>query len=606
MSARYGPGDQLPIDWTRPRGPPNLPPPSFPLPPPSLQLLRLGQAHMLNTNFEDELPPPPAEPPRRFSPNLLQQPKRKIPPPPGPAPRPPISAFDDIPALQQVQAQPVRVRPLQQQFSPPQPRPASPPRQPRPVSPPQQPRSPPSPQESSVPEDVKYYVVDNLYRTALANKFLQYSKYIPGYAGIHKLTFQKYAFVETIPPMMSPRQAVLQRVFGERATRDDNGAFLFENPTLGELFKVIDTLVSLPEFDLSAVVFEPSSLQPFPQPPPQRPVSPPRQQQQQPLRPASPPRPSPQPPQQQQPRPSSPPKSKNTFTIRDDPNDPIDDNYFAAAQQQQRSGEDRFQAKRFGSFRYYAVFDGHGGTRKMGPKHIADYLTQHLHERLADALYKIDLQDPNLVANTIKQVFIDMDTEMENKNLEFGSTATVVLIDDHEDIIYQINLGDSRSATFDRQGNILSVTKDHEPGNPIEKARIEKAGGSVNMLQGVNRVDHALAVARAFGDFEFKQNNDVPFDPINGKVSAVPDVTILPKPVDPFYIMLTSDAPYGGNGFTGQDLINMFLNDTITYAQYTKDPAYRLKRIADDMVKQIQPRTTDDITVMLVLNGTQT
>ena len=305
----------------------------------------------------------------------------------------------------------------------------------------------------------------------------------------------------------------------------------------------------------------------------------------------------PQPESSQPPQPESPPQSRITFTILDNP---INSNHFAVAQQQQRSGEDRFQTKQFGSFRYYAVFDGHGGSRKMGPKHIGDYLTQHLHERLAVSLHEIN---SNLVADTIKRVFIDLDAEMKNLNLEFGSTATVVLVDDKEGIIYQANLGDSRSAIIDEQGTILSVTKDHEPGDPIETARVENAGGIVVMMQGANRVDGSLAVARAFGDFEFKQNNDVPYDPINGKVSVVPDVTILPKPVHPFYIMLTSDAPYGNNRFTVQGLIKMFESNTRTIVFTDKNPDSQLTQIAEDMVKQIQPITSDDITVILVFNG---
>ena len=499
---------------------------------------------------------------------------------------------------------------------PPQQRPASPPA--RPVSPPQQRQSPP-PQQAPIQEDINDYIIDNLHRTAMTNKFLQYIKDKPRYNGIHKITYENNELIENVPNLMSVGKGYLRLVLAKRAVYDnDDNSMRVYNPTSDEVFKIISFLVIQPDFDLSDITFEPSQQKPVspqqraapvrpaspPQqqipasPPQQRLVSPPRQQ-----RPVSPPpqqRPVSTPPQQ---RPVSPqqPQSKNAFTISDFANDPIDDNYYGVGQLQQRSEEDRFQVKTFGSFRYYAVFDGHGASHYKESNHVVDYVKQHLHERLASALYKFNLQNPQVVADTIKDEFVKFDIEMKSKNLEFGSTATIVLIDDDEGIIYQVNLGDSRSFVFDREANILSVTKDHAPENPIETARIEKAGGGVYF----KRVDGELAVARAFGDFDFKGNNNVPYDPINGKVSAVPDVIILAKPVEPFYIMLTSDAPYDKGAYTTQSLIDMFSTFNAELAPNNNDPSSRINIIAGQMVQQIKHKTNDDITVMLVFNSTK-
>ncbi|OBS57493.1 hypothetical protein A6R68_11384, partial [Neotoma lepida] len=46
----------------------------------------------------------------------------------------------------------------------------------------------------------------------------------------------------------------------------------------------------------------------------------------------------------------------------------------------------------------------------------------------------------------------------------------------------------------------LSSMQDHKPSNPLEKERIQNAGGSV-MIQ---RVNGSLAVSRALGDFDYK------------------------------------------------------------------------------------------------------
>ena len=43
-----------------------------------------------------------------------------------------------------------------------------------------------------------------------------------------------------------------------------------------------------------------------------------------------------------------------------------------------------------------------------------------------------------------------------------------------------INLGDSRALySFDSGNKLFQVTRDHKPNDPIEKERIEKAGGKV-------------------------------------------------------------------------------------------------------------------------------
>ena len=46
---------------------------------------------------------------------------------------------------------------------------------------------------------------------------------------------------------------------------------------------------------------------------------------------------------------------------------------------------------------------------------------------------------------------------------------------------------------------------DHLPTNPDEYLRIKRAGGFVNH----DRVNGSLAMSRAFGDFIFKQNEDL-------------------------------------------------------------------------------------------------
>lgn len=259
---------------------------------------------------------------------------------------------------------------------------------------------------------------------------------------------------------------------------------------------------------------------------------------------------------------------------------------WAPAQQQQRAEEDRYQAKQIGPFRYFAVFDGHGGSKYKGPDHVVDYAVDHLHERLAFKLYKVNINSAVEVIETIKKTFLDFDAELHNNELRFGSTCTMILVHDEARCIYQINLGDSRSLIFNRT-NIISITKDHNPSDPEELERIKAAEGSVYF----GRIDGSIAISRAFGDFEFKGNRTGMYEPIKGKISAVPTVKVIPI-VHSMFILLTSDSPFENGHFTNESLINL------TRAELeAQRPLYG---IAKNLVASVIKVSTDDTTILLV------
>jgi serine/threonine protein phosphatase PrpC len=269
----------------------------------------------------------------------------------------------------------------------------------------------------------------------------------------------------------------------------------------------------------------------------------------------------------------------------------IDPESWTVAQKQQRAHEDRYQAVRINifnndslisTFRYFAVFDGHGGSGKMDLSHVGDYCSKYLHMEIAKELSSIDPDDNQLVAHTIRQTFVDFDMKLRINN-EYGTTCTAVIIDDTRSIIYQINLGDSRSIIFNTD-TIISVTEDHDPTIKSEKSRIEAAGG---VVYG-GRIDGILMISRAFGDFDFKITDTIDYDPINGKVSAVPDIKIV-SIKRPMHIVLTSDAPFERNAFSNESLVALF--KTISNTN---------KNTAEIMVSTIAPKTTDDTTIILV------
>ena len=174
-----------------------------------------------------------------------------------------------------------------------------------------------------------------------------------------------------------------------------------------------------------------------------------------------------------------------------------------------------------------------------GQNHVANYCVEYLHEAIAKELISVNLKDTESVMQCIMNAFVAFDKEMYEIRMRYGSTCTAILIDYVNRIIYQIDLGDSRSIIFNRIEQI-SVTVDHHPDIGQETERITHAGGIV--LD--NRVDGSLAVSRAFGDFAYKTTTiDGTYSPTFGKVSALP--TIVPIPItEHMFCILTSDAPY--------------------------------------------------------------
>ena len=80
-----------------------------------------------------------------------------------------------------------------------------------------------------------------------------------------------------------------------------------------------------------------------------------------------------------------------------------------------------------------------------------------------------------------EDAFYDTVFDAENGKLldKSGSCAVSVLMMD--EFCFVINLGDSRALySYDSGNQLMQVTRDHKPNDPIEKERIEKAGGKVH------------------------------------------------------------------------------------------------------------------------------
>ena len=132
---------------------------------------------------------------------------------------------------------------------------------------------------------------------------------------------------------------------------------------------------------------------------------------------------------------------------------------------------------------YFGVFDGHGG------KGCSDFLRDNLHNYLFNSKYF-----PAYPFQAVKEAFILAEQEFLKKAYDYqrntlidksGSCALIMLI--INDILYAINLGDCRALfSTDAGRNLLQITRDHKPNDPIEKRRIERAGAKVYYANKVN------------------------------------------------------------------------------------------------------------------------
>ncbi|CAL4949086.1 unnamed protein product [Urochloa decumbens] len=135
---------------------------------------------------------------------------------------------------------------------------------------------------------------------------------------------------------------------------------------------------------------------------------------------------------------------------------------------------------------------------------------------------------------------------------ESGSTACVAVIRGHDIVIG--NVGHSR-CIISRNGQAIELTTDHKPDHPIEKQRIERAGGEVTgdsvvlpgetegFLQqglGAARINGILAHSRAIGYFAFKSDKGLP--PQHQMVTCDPGLRIVAITNDIEFLVIVSDG----------------------------------------------------------------
>merc|ERR1711892_635859 len=158
---------------------------------------------------------------------------------------------------------------------------------------------------------------------------------------------------------------------------------------------------------------------------------------------------------------------------------------------------------RLSAYSLFAVFDGHAG--KEVANLTALEFTDHLlsiapFDKLDDDYRRQDVIDG------LRQAFQTWDVKLRSHphltkiKDRSGATATGVLITPKNYFVF--NVGDSRTILV-RDSKLHFSSMDHKPMGEIEKKRIQQAGGKII----INRINGSLAVSRALGDFDYK--NDI-------------------------------------------------------------------------------------------------
>jgi protein phosphatase 1L len=150
----------------------------------------------------------------------------------------------------------------------------------------------------------------------------------------------------------------------------------------------------------------------------------------------------------------------------------------------------------------FGVFDGHGGSR------VSKYLKTNLPDFFLIKLKSNVYKNKKDFINYINEIYNFLQNNLKMKHpkaVEYcGSTACVALncLDENKkNILWLINVGDSRAVLCNKLSKAIQLTVDHKPNEPNEKNRIEQLGGKI-YFDGVDWRVKSLSLSRAFGDLD--------------------------------------------------------------------------------------------------------
>jgi protein phosphatase 1B len=186
---------------------------------------------------------------------------------------------------------------------------------------------------------------------------------------------------------------------------------------------------------------------------------------------------------------------------------------------------------------FLGVWDGHAGAGAA--KYASEKMVGIIEATQEWQEYITKEEDPELLGRALIKAFLQIDVDMRAYQGTTGgqdtsgcTSVTAMVTPKH---IICSNAGDSR-CVMGVPGGAKPLSFDHKPVNPLERERIDSAGGFVQW----NRVDGDLAVSRALGDFGYKTRPDLPAE--MQKVSPCPEITIHVRAAADDVLLLACDG----------------------------------------------------------------
>ncbi|PIN17882.1 Serine/threonine protein phosphatase [Handroanthus impetiginosus] len=191
---------------------------------------------------------------------------------------------------------------------------------------------------------------------------------------------------------------------------------------------------------------------------------------------------------------------------------------------------------------HFAIYDGHGGRL------AAEYAQKHLHKNVLSAGLPRELLDVKSAKKAILYGFRKTDEALLQESTAggwqdgatavcvwvLGQTVFVANIGDAKAVVARSSAAEASDSGLDRSDQLKAIvlTREHKAIYPQERARLQKAGGSVSSN---GRLQGRLEVSRAFGDRQFKKVG----------VVAIPDVHSFDLTERDHFIILGCDGLWG-------------------------------------------------------------
>jgi serine/threonine protein phosphatase PrpC len=237
------------------------------------------------------------------------------------------------------------------------------------------------------------------------------------------------------------------------------------------------------------------------------------------------------------------------------------------------------------------IYDGHGGN------YVAVKLKENLMRNIREQTTFETFDE-----QTSTQIFVQYQNELilSGYNGEAGSTAAVICCKKEDSLwtVKSANCGDTEVNIVDNDFKVNMISKNHDPGDVEEKQRITETAVRTGWARdgdtvvttdrlGGSRIFGVLAVARAFGDLEFKE-------------MVIPNPYFVSKTVEPGnFVLMACDGLREPKEMKDNTVISKIIK---TEWEKQETAIVKMRNIVYDLVlTSLKYGSQDNISVSLML-----